>query len=422
MTWKCEGLMGRMIEKLEEERKCGDAYLNENDLMDYCRRNLKCQLVDYFESKQKLIEQGRIVDDCACIYLRENWQNEETEAKLLVRYIDELETVPEKIDEYFASMKYRYTEEQRKAIRGAMSNRMFLILGGAGTGKTTTAVGIIDLFRQLFPNSGQIRLCAPTGKACVNLKTKTGYQADTIDSLLRIGSIDPNLKKAFWDSLGLLIIDEGSVLSDRLMAGILDNINPKTKIVIIGDPNQLQPVGPGAVLQNLQKLGIPGVVLQENHRQQKMNNALYNNVKDFAGKKDLQLDESFQLYDTSDEDAQGYIVRKAVFEYRNRNSFQVIAPTKEKGKLSVDSLNRRIQEKMHAGADNSRLLNRKTDVFYEGDRVIITKNDKKQGCCNGDIGYLHTRKNEKNVSANNRMMERRKGRAFPRRKRGNSAA
>lgn len=158
-------------------------------------------------------------------------------------------------------------DAQWQAITGVLKRRLSILTGGPGTGKTSAMRALVDLLRQ---RRRSVRLCAPTGKAARRLAETTGADATTIHRLLEWvpgegfarGPDNP------IDGADVLVVDEASMLSVRLAGSLLDAVGPRTHVLLVGDVDQLAPVGPGRVLEDLIDSGaVPTTRLQEIFRQ-----------------------------------------------------------------------------------------------------------------------------------------------------------
>lgn len=139
------------------------------------------------------------------------------------------------------------------AVELALSSRLSLILGGAGSGKTTLVRAIMDH----RPSKNGWVLCSPTGKAARNLTDRTGFQARTVHSALGMHPDEDFLSPVAWAHTDLVIVDEASMMTLEMLAGILCRAPGYCHIVLLGDPNQLLSVGAGNVIPNLLELGVP---------------------------------------------------------------------------------------------------------------------------------------------------------------------
>ena len=285
------------------------------------------------------------------------------------------------------SLLEKLTEEQVRAVSSALSHKLTVITGGAGTGKTT----LIKAIAECFDNDLQTLLCSPTGKAARNLREKTGYVARTVHSALGLRPDDDFLAPVKWSNVRLIIIDEASMLTLEMFAGVLSRASSDCRIVLLGDPNQLPAVGCGNVLEDLKQVGAAFVLLKKNHRQSRAATALNYNVSNFEMLGDIDCfkkDDSFSICSLSRTDAYKKIVEEASKMYAAGKDVQVITPFKEKTELSAAALNKGIKDLVNPYVDGERVLKLNGVDFHDGDRVMVTRNDACHDCSNGDIGVL----------------------------------
>jgi len=206
----------------------------------------------------------------------------------------ELKVVEEKTD-------ILLSEKQKEAIRAINDNNVTIITGGPGTGKTTIIKSIIEIYKQ---KKYKIVLCAPTGRAAKRMTETTGEEACTLHRLLEIGKVDEeSLFKKDNDYKGapidgdIIIVDEVSMVDMFIMSYLLDCIYLGTKLILVGDSDQLPSVGPGSVLQDLiSSEKIATVHLDKIFRQAAKSKIIVNahrvnNGKNFINKDDLELEE-----------------------------------------------------------------------------------------------------------------------------------
>ena len=341
-----------------------------------------------------LVQEGILHQEGERIYLQETWQYEVYCAQYLagLRWPQTPKVrclLPGPIHVNGITL----TDEQCDAVDLALSNRMSLIMGGAGTGKTTLIEAIVSESGML----GGWALCAPTGKASMNLTERTGLPACTVYSTLGKTPDDNLLSAVKPEGLGLVIVDEVSMLSLKEFAGLVRYAEDGCRIVLLGDGDQLLSVGSGNVLPDLLALNIPSMTLTECHRQKGARAALVHNVfhfKDCHAVNEMQLDESFQFLDIDHfEFLMDHVAREAAARYRNGESIQVITPRNE----TVDILNRKMQAILNPvrisvdGVKLQLVLNpgkRNETCFRDGDRVMMLENDRDRVYSNGDIGIL----------------------------------
>ena len=294
----------------------------------------------------------------------------------------------------------KLSAEQRRAISISLSHRLSLILGGAGTGKTSMIQGIFQTYQK---SKDSFIAVAPTGKASVNLRTKCGVHSMTVHSLLGLG-IDSLDDRVDWNAIGLIVIDEAGMLTIEMLSGILQHCKKDCRIVMVGDDNQLQSVGAGNIIHDLVTLGFPVTQLFENHRQKYDFSALAKNVQNFSwlgSIDDLQFDDSFMLMELPEYEMQRFICETSAKKYTNNESFQLLSPVNYSGSLSVSSLNNALHSLVNPCIDKSKIIDNGNDLLWNNDRILVKQNNHSLGYCNGDIGRLrmYPEESELNLAA-----------------------
>lgn len=370
---------------LKSESLNGDAYLTEDSLYNACKRERGN--LSYNRFRADLIEQlrrGYLYQEGRRIYTAKTWRYEEDLAKKLSRILTAPSLPEVKLPNPIVVNGITLCEEQRSAVTLGLSHRLSLILGGAGSGKST----LVQALSQMMGDGRYQVFCAPTGKAAQNLRNKTGVMARTVHSALGIQPEQDFLAPVTWSSIDLVVVDEASMMTLEMLAGILSRANQNCRVVLIGDSQQLLSVGSGNVIPDLLKLNVPHVYLKENHRQSTKSAGLLENIihfADFNNVRELTFDNSFQLHEILEGGAKKALVKDAVQRYRAGESVQVLAPFNK----TVQELNRCIRELVNPLVQGKKTLTYRRQVFRDGDRVMITKNDRDHHCCNGDVGVLH---------------------------------
>lgn len=383
-----------ILQVLQEYCLNGDAFLSEDKLFYLCKQARKDLSWPTFQTD--LAEQfqlKKLARDGSRIYVSRTLRYENFAAKRLARMLEmpKLRRVTLPPVEQLAPL----CQEQKEAAELALSNRLSLILGGAGSGKTTLIKAILDHSDAVYAV-----LCAPTGKAARNLQSKVGYQARTVHSALGMKPDDDFLEPVEWNAVDMVIVDEASMVTLEMLTGILCKLEhrPNACIVLIGDPNQLLSVGSGNILPDLLALGVPHYKLKENHRQDGKAEGLLHNVTQFnriCMTDHLMFDNSFQLKEQSGFSLRTNLVEDAACRYLAGESVQVLSPFNASTDLSVKALNEAIREKVNPSAPDKLTLNYHDKLFRDGDRVIILKNDRDRNCSNGDVGIMHIISNKK---------------------------
>ena len=369
-------------ELLEVFQGHGGSFLTGDGFYQLCRRRFRAlSFRDFSEMKEALIEQGTLRREEGRLYLPQILEYEKQTASALAERLSGGPLPHIELPRPLYSGDIWLSEEQREAVGMALSRRISVILGGAGSGKTTLIRAIAERFR----GKGRALLCAPTGKAARNLTEQSGMEAQTIH--LAFGAAYRERKKR--PDLGLVIVDEAGAVSLECFCWILWAVGPGCRIVLVGDPNQLPAVGCGNVLPDLLKLGVPSARLRACYRQTDRSSALAYNVRSFekircAG--DLRLDGSFLLIPVQGEaEIQRRVCELGTRLYRSGEDAQILSPYKERGLLSAAGMNRAMQAALLSSGEG-----KEKAPFAEGERIVAVKNCWKKGVLNGDTGTFFT--------------------------------
>ena len=286
------------------------------------------------------------------------------------------------------------TDDQWAVVDAVLAGRLAILTGGPGTGKTATMRALVDLFR----GAGRsVRLCAPTGKAARRLSEATGAPATTIHRLL--GWIpDEGFEHGPDDPItgaDILVVDEASMLSVHLADALLGAVGPRTHVLLVGDVDQLPPVGAGAVLGDLIDSGVvPTVRLTEVFRQAARSlivRAAHAINEGAVPSTDAGADDvrDFFLVERADAEAMfAEVVSLAAerlpahYELDPSRDVLVLAPM-HKGPLGVDALNAELRARRNP--DGAAIP---ATALRVGDRVIQTRNDHERELMNGELGVI----------------------------------
>lgn len=293
-------------------------------------------------------------------------------------------------------------EAQRRAVQKASEGRVVVITGGPGTGKTTTIKGIIETFERL---DRDLALCAPTGRAAKRLSQSTDRQAQTIHRLL--GYRPPDLfKYGEGNQLQVdgVVVDEVSMVDLLLMNNLMDAIPAIATLVLVGDPDQLPPVGAGSVLPDLIDSEICEVVELEKIYRQAQESTIVSNAHQIKQGNWPQLSEGrsqdFWFIERTDPAKSAETITELVSSeiprttnYNPKEEIQVLAPSYQ-GICGVDSLNSMLQNRLN---HQPRLSTSSTfDYnFGPGDKVMQLENNYEKEVFNGDIGRITTTNKQK---------------------------
>ncbi len=320
-----------------------------------------------------------------------------------------MSTLAQTIDDIEYENNIKYEDLQRTAIATAANKGLLILTGGPGTGKTTAIKGIINVFEK---QNLDIALAAPTGRAAKRMTELTGKEAKTIHRLLEV-EWDEDDKPVFRRDAknpldcNALILDELSMVDISLFASLLDALPLGCRLILVGDSDQLPPVGPGNVLHDLIKAEVlPVVELNKVFRQAMESKIISNAHKIVVGEMpDLKNDgkDFFHMERTSP-----FLTAETVAELcatRLKNAYgwdplsdiQVICPSK-KGETGTVNLNKILQNLLNPRDNKKQEIIIAGQLFREGDKVMQTKNnyniewesedEKGTGIFNGDIGIL----------------------------------
>ena len=307
-----------------------------------------------------------------------------TNMKYIKSFEKELKKSEEKID-------IELSEKQHEAINAINENNVCIITGGPGTGKTTIIKCVIDLYKS---RGKKVVLCAPTGRAAKRMSETTGEEAKTIHRLLEIGKFDEDKLGSIDQEVApvdadVLVVDEMSMVDIFIMNYLMKAIYLGTKVVFVGDANQLPSVGPGSVLKDLiDSEEFETVYLDKIFRQAAKSKIIVNahnvnNGINFIGNSVYEEDSEndfFYINESNPERMLYQVLSLSKERLKNYGDFdffthiQVLTPTK-KGKLGTKELNKALQEELNPKIDEIEEKQYGEVIFREGDRVMQIKNN-----------------------------------------------
>ena len=402
----------------------GHCAVTEDNLFDFVRNLLNVDNEDIenaiinMKAKQEVHIEER--DGNTWVYLYYYYEVEENIAgKLLTldkaKNMKKISHLNKEIKEIEKKTNIFLSEKQKEAIEAVNNNNVCIITGGPGTGKTTIIKTIIELYKK---HKKKAVLCAPTGRAAKRMTETTGEEAKTLHRLLEIGKIEDegNLPNVNFDIAPLdadvVIIDEMSMVDVFLMNYLVKALYQGTKLILVGDVDQLPSVGPGNVLEDLiNSEQITTITLNKIFRQAAkskiiLNSHRINNGETFVKKEDSEeeLNEDFFfIKETNQEKILEQVISlcsgrlKKMGNYDFFKNIQVITPTK-KGMLGTKDLNRALQEKLNPHSEKKAEKNVLGTIFRVGDKVMQVKNnydiywekdlENGTGVFNGELGTI----------------------------------
>lgn len=359
------------------------------------------------------------------IYAASNYYTELSSARLLTDLDIDFSKAKLKIDKIISSVEDReniqLADAQKHAIRNAVDHGVAVITGGPGTGKTTIINVLIKIYESFRM---KIVLAAPTGRAAKRITEATGYAAQTIHRMLELtGGVEEEETAAYRFARNesnpleadVIIIDEMSMVDSGIFYSLLKAVAPGTRLVLVGDSNQLPSVGPGNVLRDIIASGVFSVsVLDRIYRQGEDSDIIGNAHKINAGEHIEIKNKSRDFFFIPRNGYNEIIDELKVLLTRQLPSYfdvaipdiQVLTPMR-KYDLGVENLNKQLQEVLNPMAASRPEHDRGDVVFRQGDKVMQIKNNYKLewkimdpagkfaeeegvGVFNGDIGFIKT--------------------------------
>lgn len=299
-------------------------------------------------------------------------------------------------------------DKQREAIKLLMKEQILILTGGPGTGKTTVVKAMIDIYKKIYPKS-IIRLAAPTGRASRKLEESTGYEAMTIHRM--IGYRQGELPEYHHDNRlagDLIVIDEMSMVDIQLAYWLINAVENKSKILFIGDTDQLPSVGPGNVLKDMIKSGLPTVELTDIFRQAEASQIVTNAHRINSGKPLLIDQTKNDFYFINQEDvnqiAQLILLSAMRFEQLGytTDDILILSPMK-KGHVGTVILNEKLRDVLNPKSIHKKELILGKRMFREGDKVMQNKNNMDKDVFNGELGRI--KKITKEFDDNNKLID-----------------
>lgn len=372
----------------------------EANLIKYVKELLKVEdddiehcLIDLNVKEEIVIEKR---EDENWVYSKEIYDAEANIASKLIlldsaQNIKRISGFDSELEKIEKAGNINLSAKQKEAIQSINSNNVVIITGGPGTGKTTIIKNVIDIYKS---HGKKVVLCAPTGRAAKRMTEMTGEEAKTLHRLLEIGKIEKdneftimNYEVAPIDA-DVIIVDEASMVDIYLMNYLLNGIYQGTKLILVGDTDQLPSVGPGSVLKDIiNSERIKTIFLDEIFRQAAQSKIIVNShrVNDgeyFLDKEEQEglKDDFFYIKEKSQDIMLDQIISlckgrlKNFGDYDFFENIQILSPTK-KGLLGTKELNKKLQEELNPSSDEKNEKKVGEVIFREGDRVMQVKNN-----------------------------------------------
>ncbi|EHI97470.1 helicase, RecD/TraA family [Clostridium sp. DL-VIII] len=410
----------------------GNTFMPKDNIIEECERNLLISrdVIEkniYDMAAKQIIVVEKINGIEAGFLLQYYYCELGVTSKIITLGLQQIQTINSdidfEIDVFEKEQKIKFAESQREAILGAFSNGIEIITGGPGTGKTTIIKAIIHIYEN---NGMKVILGAPTGRAAKRMTESTGRGAKTIHRLLEMGVSEEDesvFERGESSPLDcdVIIIDEASMIDIILMQNLLKAIKLGTRLIIVGDVDQLPSVGAGNVLKDLiESEYIKVVRLKEIFRQGSESLIVVNAHRINEGQMPLLNQKDKDFFFISEENQERIV--NTIIDLINRRlpkfnkswdilkDMQVLTPMR-KGTLGVSNLNNRLQEIFNPQSKDKKEKTSRDIIFREGDKVMQTKNNytlkwisvsgngenEGVGVYNGDLGFIQSIDEENKV-------------------------
>ena len=408
----------------------GNTYMPKKNILDECEKNLlvsreliEKNIYDMVASQKLVVE--KVNGEEGGFLLQYYYCELGVTSKIITLGLQEIPTINSdiefEIDVFEREQKIKFADSQKEAIIGAFNNGIEIITGGPGTGKTTIIKAIIHIYEN---NGMKVILGAPTGRAAKRMTESTGREAKTIHRLLEMGVSEDDesvFEKGESSPLDcdVIIIDEASMIDIMLMQSLLKAIKLGTRLIIVGDVDQLPSVGAGNVLRDLiESEYIKVVRLKEIFRQGNESLIVVNAHRINEGKMPVlnQKDKDFFFINGENQDKIVEIIKDLINRrlpnfnksWDRLKDMQILTPMR-KGTLGVINLNNSLQEMFNPESKDKKEKASRDIVFREGDKVMQTKNNytlkwvriagsgenEGIGVFNGDLGFIQSIDEEK---------------------------
>lgn len=386
--------------------KNGDTYL----LLDDIKNNVQDYLQDYISDElfddylNELSIEGKVIIEDNKYYIVDIYKSEMFIVSKFKRILQKDEKEYKKIDNIISVLEknnaFTYSDKQKEAIKMSLKNRITVITGGPGTGKTTIVKAIIEAYKSINKISDseveeKIASLAPTGRAAKRLSESTGLFSSTIHRFLKWNKENNEFginefNKVFHK---LIIIDEASMIDINLFASLLKGLTDDIQIILVGDYNQLPSVGPGQVLKDIIESNvIPIIELDLLYRQDEESYIpiLSNEIKNNCVDNFLQPHDDYQFLKCNSDSIKSnlcHIAKQIIDKGYNYKNFQIMAPT-YLGLNGIDILNKTLQDVFNPNDGSKKEYKSGNITYRENDKVLELVNMPDDNVFNGDIGII----------------------------------
>lgn len=382
----------------------GHSYLLEDEIYSYTVRVLSNDIAEseFYSALDNLKKDLKIILKDEKYYLFKMYDAEDNITKRLGYLMRSSDTIYKKLDKTINEVEdyygYFYNNDQREAIRNSIIKKFLIITGGPGTGKTTIIKAICELYKRINNLSydnliKKIALLAPTGRASKRISESTLLPTSTIHRFLKWNKENNRfgINEYHKSDVEFVIVDEFSMVDTYLFDSLLRGLKYDTKIVLVGDYNQLPSVGPGQLLKDMIESNCLNVIkLEELYRQEENSNIIslaYQINEDSLDTTIFNKNEDLSFYPTSIDNILDKVSEIASLYNSENKNIQILAPM-YKTFNGIDMMNVKLQNIFNKKESNKKEIIINQVIFRENDKVIQLSNMPDDNVFNGDIGYI----------------------------------
>lgn len=410
-------VQGALFYTLEQARnESGHLYLEVGKMMRTALRLLNEGIPipsDYLEQAQvereleAMILANVVVSRDGNIYLPHVFRQESETAQKAVKMtleVPEPVNLPPMMEQVRSRLGITLSQRQAEGVEMVFRHNLSIITGGPGTGKSTILKAVVEAYHLLYP-SRKIALAAPTGKASRRMAETTGVEtAQTLHSLLGLHGEGGGWEKKEPLDASLLIVDETSMVDMWLAHQLFSRLAPGTRVLLVGDADQLESVGAGNVFQELIDSGlVPVTVLDQIFRQAKDSRIAYNARFINEGSAELYYGPDFSFLPAATQEETAELIRGLYKQEAQRvgvKGLQILSPRRSEGEASAQAMNEAIRDEINPaeygkpeivfGGKLFRLHDRVIQMKNNYDTILFDRQDKQiaKGIFNGEIGTV----------------------------------
>ena len=383
----------------------GHSYYYLEELVMYLKRLLKIDIEEdsFKEAITSLVKDLLLVVEDDKYYLKDMYEAEHLISRRmkLLSHVDphkykKIDKVLEDVEDRF---NIKYNDDQLQAIKSAIEEKLLIITGGPGTGKTTIMKGIIEAYRELEKLSyssllEKVALLAPTGRAAKRMSEETSLPAYTIHRFLKWNkeSNKFQINEYHKSKVEFIIVDEASMVDTLLFSSLLKGISVNTKIILVGDDEQLPSVGAGNVLHDLINSNVIRINRLTKLYRQSSNSNIIKLAYDIRGESinynNFNKDEDLTFIESNEIDIIKEIEEIAkTYQDVSYKDFQILVPM-YKGINGIDNINEKIKDIYNPKSNDKKEIVIGDTNFRENDKVIQLTNQPEDNIYNGDIGII----------------------------------